>query len=278
MAQTSAGTEVAKGVDTMKNMFASVCDVLKGMVEGDVSVKDLQAQPLKEADTKKLLPCLGMEASLTGACEGKLFICFPEKEALAFAKAIAGAEAAKLAELEEEFLSLLKANFEAGIGKWANQVGCEATCTDMSVVEGELPVKEGELVNCKLKLGETEVGAVALVEETLWQGVSSGGVESPQFEPLTPTSSGGGGGNIDMLLDVSLPITVELGRMKMKIKDILHLGPGSVVQLEKLAGEPVEILVNDKLVALGEVVVIDEYFGVRVISIVSPEERIRRMG
>lgn len=80
--------------------------------------------------------------------------------------------------------------------------------------------------------------------------------------------------NLDILLDVPLQITVELGRTKRPIKDILDLSAGSIIELDKLAGEPVDILVNEKLIAKGEVVVIDENFGVRVTDIISQSERI----
>ena len=84
--------------------------------------------------------------------------------------------------------------------------------------------------------------------------------------------------NIDMLLDVTMPIAIELGRTAMPIHDILNLGPGSVVELNKLAGEPVDLLVNDKLIARGEVVVVDENFGIRITSMISKEDRIKSLG
>ena len=83
--------------------------------------------------------------------------------------------------------------------------------------------------------------------------------------------------NIDLLLDVPLEITVELGRTRMLVKDILELGTGSVIELERLAGESIDVLVNGKLIAKGEVVVIDENFGIRITSIVSPNERLARL-
>ncbi|MBI6545837.1 MAG: flagellar motor switch phosphatase FliY [Cyanobacteria bacterium NC_groundwater_1444_Ag_S-0.65um_54_12] len=79
---------------------------------------------------------------------------------------------------------------------------------------------------------------------------------------------------LDLILDVPLKVTVELGRTRMQIRDVLELGKGSVVELDKLAGEPVDLLVNGKLIARGEVVVIDENFGIRVTDIVSPAERV----
>ncbi len=80
-----------------------------------------------------------------------------------------------------------------------------------------------------------------------------------------------------MLMDIPLKVTVELGRTKQSIKEILELGAGSIIELDKLAGEPVDILVNEKLVAEGEVVVIDENFGVRVTDIVSQLDRIQHL-
>ncbi len=83
--------------------------------------------------------------------------------------------------------------------------------------------------------------------------------------------------NLDMLLDIPLQVTVELGRTKRSVKDILELGTGSIIELDKLAGEPVDILVNNRLIAQGEVVVIDENFGVRVTDIISQSDRIKKL-
>src|SRR5699024_793951 len=83
--------------------------------------------------------------------------------------------------------------------------------------------------------------------------------------------------NLDMLLDIPLKVTVELGRTKRTIKDILDLSAGSIIELDKLAGEPVDVLVNEKLVAKGEVVVIDENFGVRITDIISQSERLNKI-
>lgn len=82
---------------------------------------------------------------------------------------------------------------------------------------------------------------------------------------------------LDLILDISMPVTVELGRTRMLIRDILALGPGSIIELDKLAGEPVDLLVNDRPIAKGEVVVIDENFGVRLTQISHASERIRSL-
>ena len=83
--------------------------------------------------------------------------------------------------------------------------------------------------------------------------------------------------NLDFILDIPLKVSVELGRTSVVIKDLLQLGQGSVLELDKLAGEPLEVLVNGKLVARGEVVVVNEKFGVRLTDIISPIERIETL-
>ena len=83
--------------------------------------------------------------------------------------------------------------------------------------------------------------------------------------------------SLDLILDIPLTVAVELGRSKMLINDLLQLGQGSIIELTKLVGEPLEVLVNQKLVARGEVVVVNEKFGVRLTDIVSPMERVQSM-
>jgi len=84
--------------------------------------------------------------------------------------------------------------------------------------------------------------------------------------------------DLDFILDIPLELSVELGRTRMLVNDLLQLGQGSVVELNKLAGEPLEIMINHKLVARGEAVVINEKFGVRLTDIVSPIERVKSLG
>ncbi|MCG8453744.1 MAG: flagellar motor switch phosphatase FliY [Spirochaetales bacterium] len=104
-------------------------------------------------------------------------------------------------------------------------------------------------------------------------GQAAPNVQGIQLPELSPTISAGEQRNIGLLMDVSMELTVELGRTKRKIKDILGMGEGTIIELDKLAGEPVDILVNNNLIARGEVVVIDENFGVRVTEIVSTMDR-----
>ncbi|MEX2443562.1 MAG: flagellar motor switch protein FliN [Alkalispirochaeta sp.] len=108
-------------------------------------------------------------------------------------------------------------------------------------------------------------------------GGGNANVQSVQFPSLQQQGVSGEQGNIGLLMDVYMEMTVELGRTKKLIREILGMGEGTIIELDKLAGEPVDILVNHKLIAKGEVVVIDENFGVRVTEIVSPMERVSDM-
>jgi flagellar motor switch protein FliN/FliY len=109
-------------------------------------------------------------------------------------------------------------------------------------------------------------------------GGSPTNVQSVQFPNLMPQPTAQEAGNIGLIMDVYMEMTVELGRTRKLIKEILGMGEGTIIELDKLAGEPVDILVNHKLIAKGEVVVIDENFGVRVTEIVSPMERMSDLG
>lgn len=114
-------------------------------------------------------------------------------------------------------------------------------------------------------------------------GGGGGDMGPGNSEPVLSGGGEGGGffstGNkaLDLLLDIEMPLTIELGRTELSLKRILDLGPGSIVEMDRLFGEPVDLLINGKVVARGEVVVVDENFGIRVVSLVSPEERIQML-
>ncbi len=111
-------------------------------------------------------------------------------------------------------------------------------------------------------------------QQQQYQQMGQVGISPVKFPPLDEGITSGMVGDISLLLDVPMTLTVELGRTTRLVQEILGLGEGSIIELDKLAGEPVDLLVNGKLIAKGEVVVIDENFGVRVTDIVSPDERL----
>ncbi len=97
------------------------------------------------------------------------------------------------------------------------------------------------------------------------------------FQPLEREASSGFHNDIEMILDIPVQLTVELGRTKVPIKSLLQLAQGSVVELDGLAGEPMDVLVNGYLIAQGEVVVVNDKFGIRLTDIITPSERIRKL-
>ncbi len=103
------------------------------------------------------------------------------------------------------------------------------------------------------------------------EGAPGAGSQGAPKAPKAPVQS------LDFILDIPLKVSVELGRSRMAIREILNLAQGSVVELSKFAGEPLEVLVNDKLIARGEVVVVNEKFGIRLTDILSPVERIEQL-
>ena len=102
-------------------------------------------------------------------------------------------------------------------------------------------------------------------------------VSTPVFQKFAPTEGNGAQHDIDMILDIPVLLTVELGRTRIPIKHILQLAQGSVVELDGLAGEPMDVLVNGCLIAQGEVVVVNDKFGIRLTDIITPSERIRKL-
>jgi flagellar motor switch protein FliN/FliY len=142
----------------------------------------------------------------------------------------------------------------------------------------EASMPEGDAGNASTRLNAAELSDLSSVTAAF------GGETKENASSFTETSlaeaapaSTAARENVEMLMDISLDVSIELGRSLMSVKRILELAPGSVIELDRMAGEPVDLLVNDKVVAKGEVVVVDENFGIRIVSLVSPEERIRSL-
>ncbi len=107
--------------------------------------------------------------------------------------------------------------------------------------------------------------------------VTTDQVSPVAFDNFSGSTAAGAGNDINMILDIPVQLTVELGRTRIPIKHILQLAQGSVVELDALAGEPMDVLVNGYLIAQGEVVVVNDKFGIRLTDIVTPSERMRRL-
>lgn len=125
--------------------------------------------------------------------------------------------------------------------------------------------------------------AAALAEQEAADKATSGSGSAPAaqkaniFPNLTPDSVQPAANNLDLILDIPVQLNVELGRTKIAIRNLLQLAQGSVVELDGLAGQPMDVLVNGCLIAQGEVVVVNDKFGIRLTDIISPAERLRRL-
>ena len=168
-----------------------------------------------------------------------------------------------------------------------NAVQCEVDFKIEEVTDSHvLFIADGKLASSFLQNAEGNA-ADTFVDEPLVSEESSlneaADITADVGGDLTSTSNLTGGtlfdstGNkaLDMLLDIPLNITIELGKTQMSIRRILEMGPGSVIEMDRFAGEPVDLLVNNKVIARGEIVVVDENFGIRVVSLVTPEERLK---
>ncbi len=129
-------------------------------------------------------------------------------------------------------------------------------------------MSEDSLENLADKLAEEAAAMTAAAAEPVAK--APGAAESFAGSP-------GKDRNLSLILDIPLRVTAELGRTKMPVSELLNLTQGSVIELNKLAGEPMEVLVNDKLIARGEAVVVNEKFGIRLTDIISPTERIEQL-
>lgn len=154
--------------------------------------------------------------------------------------------------------------------------------------EVEIPmVKQEKKEKSRIKIDETqnipedsiniENTRSSVIEESSMPDHGIVDVQPVQFQSFEKDDYSGDKENIDLIIDVPLEVSVELGRTKKLIKDILEFGPGTVIELDRLAGEPVDIIVNGKFIAKGEVVVIDESFGVRITDIVTPNKRLNKI-
>lgn len=125
--------------------------------------------------------------------------------------------------------------------------------------------------------GTVDDWSAALAEQAAADAKAAAPVEKASFQDFTAPAGTAQKNDIDFILDIPVQLTVELGRTKIAIKNLLQLAQGSVVELDGMAGEPMDVLVNGCLIAQGEVVVVNDKFGIRLTDIITPSERIRKL-
>ncbi|MFQ5657948.1 MAG: flagellar motor switch protein FliN [Candidatus Methylomirabilales bacterium] len=230
------------------------------------------------------LPAIMWRIPFTGCVSGSMVILFPISDANGLARILSGEEVssevlssegeAALREVASQLAGLLAASLGDVCGR---PVGWDPPVVGVVTEAPEFQTISAETMRTDVEVeGIGKSDGVVLLERSLLGQLyatlspqRSGGPVSLLSVDPTPRQPQG----IDFLLDVPLMMTVELGRAKMPVCEILHLAPGSVVELDRMVGDPVDILVNDTLIARGEVVVMGESFGVRLSHIVSQMDR-----
>jgi flagellar motor switch protein FliN len=297
--------------DTLNSAVGSVAPSLSGYLGGRTlrisrPFIEVKSQDGVRADFSGRYVQVAMD--YTGALSGKNLIVFNFSDAGSISSLMMGddrgvppadlseAHQSTIQEFTNQLLSSMATQFSGSLGG-----GISTTPASLSMAGGggdlQLP-PGGDLVkvtydfaidgvlNSKLyhimdmNMAQGLAGAMGVMQQPVSQPQQfqahggQVGISPVKFPPLDEGIPPGIGGNISLILDVPMTLTVELGRTTQLVQDILGLGEGSIIELDKLAGEPVDLLVNGKLIAKGEVVVIDENFGVRVTDIVSPAERL----
>ncbi|HCL57091.1 MAG TPA: flagellar motor switch protein FliN [Spirochaetia bacterium] len=245
-----------------------------------------------------------------GILNGELLLIFEEKGILALADKMLGQEGNTLTDIVVNTLGESFSKFFKEIFNWIKKSYNQTVDGDIpkiniydNPIDIEFSSKQAVEVSFSIRLDNKDINCILAVPATMAKEILNlalkGGKEESSFQNKEKSSSQEKNkqidarpvqfsrldesnnklplGNIEILLDVSMQVTVELGRTKMRIREILGLGEGSIIELQKLAGEPVDILVNQKLIAKGEVVVIDEYFGVRITEIINTTEMLGLM-
>lgn len=297
--------------DTVSSIISAAAPTLSGMLSGkDISISnpviDIKNQDQLRAD----FPDQYVQVSLdfSGGLAGKNLLVFNQSDAGSISSLMMGDETgAAPAEISDAHMSTIQEFSNQLLSALATQLGnrmgvsISTTPAMVSPVgnQYELQLPGGnEIIKVTYDINVEGVISSKLyhvMDAGLGSGISrskgggqpaqdAGGqaqqqqsqanISAVRFPPLDEGIAAGAQGNINLLLDVPMTLTVELGRTTQLVQEILGLGEGSIIELDKLAGEPVDLLVNGKLIAKGEVVVIDENFGVRVTDIVSPQQRL----
>jgi flagellar motor switch protein FliN/FliY len=220
-------------------------------------------------------PWLVAEARSSAGPAGSHDFVFPGDDAAQLAALVPGAEGGDADESLRDLLAQMLASASSMLGGFARPATLSLGEL-RRVAVGEEWTPRGPVFGIARVLvdGAPRARVAVTVPAVVCDELAAGPAPRPAAAPerAVPTTAG-----LDIILDISMPITVELGRTRMLIRDILNLGPGSVVELDKLAGESVDLLVNDRPIAKGEVVVIDENFGIRLTQISQAAERIRSL-
>ena len=301
--------------NNLRNLVNSAISLVAPSLSGYLGGKNLVlSNPVVESKSQDAVrndfrgKYVQISMSYSGALNGMNLIIFNFRDAGIISSLMMGDESgavpaditdahqSTIQEFTNQFISSMATQFSNKLGG-----GVNTTPATVSIAQnqGELKLPQGDLVKITYDIiidGVMNSKLYHIMDSNIASSLGMGGggmpsqqqsqsqyqhtgpqtqISSVRFPQMGESITSGGYGDIALLLDVEMTMTVELGRTTKLVKDILGLGEGSIIELDKLAGEPVDLLVNGKLIARGEVVVIDENFGVRVTDIVSQDERFK---
>lgn len=242
-------------------------------------------------------PMMVVQFAFAGLPENSQVFLVPQDAILTLASALRGED---VEEVDDNVVTDLRPMFESVV---------QGICVAVGSIRGDTIVATGlsirfqlfsfppnlqkaiEVLRTQIAITTDEVNGTAiwLIDNDTAHAILNLSLEDPEEEATFPMLDVGKSGNsrsgvpqdndgLSLLMDIPLEISVELGRVKMLVKDVVELGTGSIVEIDKAAGEPVDVMVNGRLVARGEVVVIEDNFGVRLTEILNPQERLNRLG
>jgi flagellar motor switch protein FliN len=242
-------------------------------------------------------PMMVIQFALAGLPENSQVFLVPQDAVLAIASSIRGEE---IEEVDDNIVTEMRPIWESVV---------QGICLAVGNIRGDTIVATGlsirfqlfsfppnlqkaiEVLRTQIAITMNDVSGTAiwLVDNDTAHAILNMTVEDPEDDSAFPHVEEGGeygarhavpheSDGLSLLMDIPLEITVELGRVRMLVKDVVELGTGSIVEIDKAAGEPVDVMVNGRLVARGEVVVIEDNFGVRLTEILNPQERLNRLG
>ncbi len=228
--------------------------------------------------------------------DGELYFIFSEKFGGLVSNYIMGVEEEKeaigdedidaLSEVGNQVASNLGISLKGELDKDFNFSQAKTSIVELGELYEKIKTDEVDFSNVEVKIGDKSNNLILAMTKDLSNYLEGEHAdESPvdvsegrEIESIRPSEPIDINSKIEMLLDVELPVVIRIGKTEMYLKNILKLGTGSIIQLDKVVDEPVELFVNDKLIARGEVVVVDSNFALRITEIVSKEERIRSLG
>jgi len=279
---------MANWIELFSNETAATIEGLTGQ-RPEVSLKN--KEPVTDI-SNVIAPMSISEVTVSGEMEGKIAVVIPPMIGTALSDMMLGGEGESKAEMDSDDLDAVKEIVSNIFGSLATAMKAQKECPDLSFEVSEIKFyKEGEeipldsyktLLAYQFSLGVINGIFMVLLDETLSKLVedeseSSSSSEADDQNSVSATVHDIDMRNIGLILDVKLPLKVRIGSKKMLLKDVLSMDIGSVVELDQLANDPLEVLVDNKVVAYGEVVIVDGNFGVQITHIGSKRETLEKL-